>query len=227
MVYITGDIHGKLEYLDRLCAKYSPGSDDVVVLLGDVGVNYSGTLDDITLKDIMNSYGTTFFCIHGNHEARPQNIGTYVEKEWHGGRVLYEERFPNILFPVDGDIFDLEGRKCLVIGGAYSVDRFYRQSTGQKWFPDEQPTPAIKEYTEQQIKRAHIDVIFSHTCPFRYIPAEALLDCYDQSKVDNSTERWLGKIEQEVDYKAWYAGHWHIDKHIDRMHFLLHSVEVL
>ena len=227
MVYITGDIHGELEHIDRLCAKYRPGSGDVVVLLGDVGVNYSGTLDDITLKDIMNSYGTTFFCIHGNHEARPQNIGTYVEKEWHGGRVLYEERFPNILFPVDGDIFDLEGKKCLVIGGAYSVDKFYRQSTGQKWFPDEQPTPAIKEYTEQQIKGAQIDVIFSHTCPFRYIPTEALLDCYDQSKVDNSTEHWLDTIEQAVDYKAWYAGHWHIDKHIDRMHFLLHGVETL
>ena len=30
-----------------------------------------------------------------------------------------------------------------------------------------------------------------------------------------------------LDYKAWYLGHWHINKRIDRMHFLMHDVEVL
>lgn len=42
------------------------------------------------------------------------------------GTVMYEEEFPNILFPVDGEIFTLNGVQCLVIGGAYSIDKFYR-----------------------------------------------------------------------------------------------------
>lgn len=33
----------------------------------------------------------------------------------------------------------------MVIGGAYSVDKFYRLSRGMKWWPDEQSSPAIKE----------------------------------------------------------------------------------
>ena len=31
----------------------------------------------------------------------------------------------------------------------------------------------------------------------------------------------------KLDYTAWFCGHWHIDKRIDKMHFLMHSVEAL
>ena len=227
MIYITGDIHGSLEPIFDLVEKYEPKEDDIIVILGDVAVNYTGRLRDKFIKEEMNNIGVTFFCIHGNHENRPQNIASYQEKNWNGGRVLYEEDYPNILFPVDGDIFELEGNKCIVIGGAYSVDKFYRLRNGYNWWPDEQPSPTIKEYVEKQIKNNKIDVVFSHTCPYKYIPTECFLSGIDQSKVDNSTEQWLDTIEEAIEYKAWYLGHWHTDKRIDKMHFLFHSVETL
>ena len=227
MVYITGDIHGSLEPIYELYDKYKPEDNDIIVILGDVGINYTGTLNDICTKRAMNRLGATFFCIHGNHENRPQNVGTYEEKEWHGGRVLYEPDYPNILFPIDGDIFELEGKKCIVIGGAYSVDKFYRLRNGYKWWPDEQPSPPIKEYVEKQISEHDIDVVFSHTCPYKYIPTECFMSGIDQSRVDNSTEQWLDTIEAKISYSAWYCGHWHTNKHIDRMHFLFHDVEAL
>jgi len=227
MVYITGDIHGSLEPIRELFDKFAPLKYDIIVLLGDVGVNYWGTLKDIELKHEMNSLGATFFCIHGNHENRPQNIASYREKDWNGGRVLYEEDFPNILFPTDGDIFTLEGRQCLVIGGAYSVDKLQRQRNGYKWWYDEQPSAAVKEYVEEQIAAKRVDVVFSHTCPAKYIPTECMMSCVDRSTVDTSTEDWLDTIEDRLDYEAWYLGHWHIDKRIDKMHFLYHGVETL
>ncbi len=67
MVYITGDIHGSLEPIYALFEKYSPSEEDIVVILGDVGVNYTGTLRDIRIKRAMNKLGSTFFCIHSNH----------------------------------------------------------------------------------------------------------------------------------------------------------------
>jgi len=225
MVYITGDIHGSLDPVYKLFMRFSPAKDDIIVLLGDVSINYTGSLRDVECKHQLDRLGSTFFCIHGNHDNRPQNIASYHEKEWHGGRVMYEEAHPNILFPVDGDVFDIEGKQCLVIGGAYSVDRLDRLSRGMKWWPDEQPSPAIKEHTEEQIRNRHIDVIFSHTCPAKYIPVECLLSSIDQSAVDRSTELWLDRIEEAVGYKAWYLGHWHTDKRIDRIHFLYKSVE--
>lgn len=225
MVYITGDIHGSADSIYELFMRFHPTPEDIIVLLGDVGLNYTGQMRDRLLKHEFCDMRSTFFCIHGNHENRPQNICSYQEKTWHNGRVLFEEDFPNILFPIDGDIFDLEGRQCIVIGGAYSVDKFYRLSHGYKWWPDEQPLPAIKEYVEQQVRVHSVDVVFSHTCPYKYIPIECFLPGIDQSTVDNSTEHWLDTIEEMIDYKAWYCGHWHINKHISRMHFLYHNVE--
>lgn len=227
MVYITGDIHGDLDPVYTLFENFQPTAEDVIIILGDVALNYTGRLRDRIIKENMSALKSIFFCIHGNHENRPQNIESYKEKEWHGGRVLYEEDFPNILFPVDGDIFEIDGKKCLVIGGAYSVDKLYRIRNGWNWWHDEQPTPAIKAYVEKQIESHKVDVIFSHTCPFKYIPKECFLSGIDQSKVDNSTEQWLDTIEESVDYEAWYIGHWHIDKKIENIHFLFHGIEVL
>ena len=113
----------------------------------------------------------------------------------------------------------------LVIGGAYSVDKAYRLARGYGWWSDEQPSDEIKRYVEQQIKEKDFDVILSHTCPFKYEPIETFLPGIDQSTVDDSTERWLDTIEESTDYKAWYCGHWHINKRIDKMHFFFHGIE--
>ena len=44
---------------------------------------------------------------------------------------------------------------------------------------------------------------------------------------NNSTEEWLDTIEDKVDYEAWYLGHWHTYKRIDKIHFLFHDIETL
>lgn len=225
MVYITGDIHGSMFPIYTLCNTLHSTSEDVVVILGDVAANYDLNSRDHQFKRQMSRFQPTFFCIHGNHECRPQNIASYKEKQWNDGTVLYEEEFPNILFPVDGEIFTLAGMKCMVIGGAYSVDKEYRLRHGSKWWADEQPSEEIKRRVEEQICNNHIDIVFSHTCPYKYTPTECFLPGIDQSTVDNSTEHWLDTIEESIDYKAWYCGHWHINKRGDMMHFLYHNVE--
>lgn len=107
----------------------------------------------------------------------------------------------------------------------YSVDKYYRLSRGWSWWPDEQPSPEIKAYVEQQIREKHFDIVLSHTCPFKYEPTEMFLGGIDQRTVDDSTERWLDTIEESIQYKAWFCGHWHTDKRIDKMHFLFRSFE--
>ena len=49
----------------------------------------------------------------------------------------------------------------------------------------------------------------------------------NQSKIDKSTEKWLDKIEESTNYKKWYCGHFHTNKHIDKMVFLFERVEHL
>lgn len=228
MIYLTGDIHGNPTQVELFCSKMQLTEKDTIIMLGDVGVNYYGGKRDRLPKRILSSLPVTFLCIHGNHEIRPQNIPEYKPTIWNGGRVLVDEEHPNILFAEDGEVYDLDGKKALAIGGAYSVDKFYRLQRGFGWWADEQPSELTKRKVEGIVSECKgIDIILSHTCPKKYIPTEMFLPMIDQSSVDNSTEEWLDTIEEAVDYKAWYCGHWHTDKRIDKMHFLFTTFESL
>ena len=230
MVYITGDIHGDPSYLIYMASRYGLTKDDIIVLLGDVGANYYLNKKDIKTKKALSEYiEATILCIHGNHEARPSTVEGYKLKEWNGGFVYVQTEYPNLLFAQDGSIFNLDGLSCLVLGGAYSVDKHHRIENGYAWFADEQPSEETKNYVAKQLETADykVDAVFSHTCPLKYEPIEVFLPGIDQSNVDISTERWLDDIENKLNYKAWYCGHWHINKHIDKMHFLFDGLESL
>ena len=109
------------------------------------------------------------------------------------------------------------------------MDWAYRVMHRWGWWDDEQPSDEIMARVEDQLSKANwkVDAVLSHTVPFRYIPVETFLPGIDQSCVDNSTERWLDRIEESVSYEAWYCGHWHTNKRIDKMHFLYDGWETL
>ncbi len=226
LVFLTGDTHGEFERIEEFCEEYETTTDDVMVILGDAGINYYLNARDIQEKERLSQLNITLFCVHGNHEERPENVidADYAEKDWHGGLVWVEEEFPNILFAKDGEIYDiaLDGKTAIVIGGAYSVDKYYRISGGAPWFDSEQPDETIKAYVETQLEKVNwkVDYIFSHTTPFSYMPHEEFLSNIDQKTVDNSTEVWLDQIEQKLDYDRWYAGHFHTTKSMGKIQIL-------
>lgn len=224
MVYFTGDIHGHVERILNFTAKYSLTCDDVLIILGDVGVNYYGERLDRHTKNILSQANTTILCVHGNHEIRPNNIPTYKLKTWNGGEVWYEDKYPNLLFAKDGEIYTIGKYKYIAIGGAYSVDKHLRREN-VSWWSDEQPSDTIRARVERQLTTNTVDVVLSHTCPFKYIPTECFLSGVRQSSIDQSTELWLDTIEDKITYKAWFCGHWHTDKRIDKMHFLFEGYE--
>ena len=230
MIYYTGDTHGQFDRILDFSQRFQLTADDVVVILGDAGFNYYGNEHgDKRNKRRMNDVGVTVFCIHGNHERRPESLSYYNETIWRGGVVYVEDNYPNLIFAKDGEIFDSDGYQAIAIGGAYSVDKFYRLMRGIHWFPDEQPTQETKDHVESVLDEGdwNIDIVLSHTCPAKYIPIEAFLPGIDQSLVDDSTEIWLDSIENRLSYRHWLCGHWHIDKRIDKMHFLRYSFEAL
>jgi 3-oxoacid CoA-transferase subunit A len=148
---------------------------------------------------------------------------------WRGGQVYVEKEYHNILFAADGEVYDLDGRKALVIGGAYSVDKQRRLTFGWRWWADEQPSDEIKRKTEEALE-AHdwkMDIVLSHTGPLKYEPIEAFLPMVDQETVDKSTEIWLDRIEDRLDYQHRYFGHYHTEKEIDKISILFQSIQPL
>ena len=153
----------------------------------------------------------------------------YELRCYHGGQVWVQPEYPNITFAVDGEIYNFCGHACLVIGGAYSVDKYYRLARGWHWWDDEQPSPEVKAKVERVLSERdwQVDIVLSHTCPLRYEPVEAFLPTIDQSTVDKSTEQWLGEIERRLHYERWYCGHYHIEKEIDRLRFLFNDYALI
>ena len=208
--YITGDTHGNFNRIDYFCQRFETSKEDILCILGDAGINYYLNKKDYMLKQVLQDMPITFFCIHGNHEERPFNISTYITKKWNGGIVYYEEEFPNILFAKDGEIYNINGKSILVIGGAYSVDKEYRLLKGWSWFKDEQPNKEIVKYIEKQItKQRYFDIVLTHTCPIKTEPRHMFLPFIDQSKVDKTTELLLQRIADWITFDNWYFGHFH------------------
>jgi len=226
MVYITGDTHGDFSRIEYFCRRMETTRDDIMIILGDTGINYYLNSKDYRLKSHLRNIDITLFCIHGNHEERPYNISTYKTKIWHDGVVYYEPDYDNILFAKDGEIYDLNGKKTIVIGGAYSVDKYYRLSMGYQWFESEQPSVQIKDEVELRLIKENwkVDNVLSHTTPYRYMPREMFMSGIDQGKVDYSTERWLNRIESKLDYNKWYCGHYHCNKKIDKIRILFEDI---
>ena len=228
MIYITGDKHADFREVFYFCYVNETTLDDILIVLGDAGINYYANDKDNELKNSLKEhYPITFFCIHGNHEERPENIKTYKTKKFHDGIVYYEEDYPNILFAKDGEVYNFNNHKVLVIGGAYSVDKYFRLARGYNWYESEQPDDKIKNKVKKVLKDLDnkVDIILSHTCPYKYLPREMFLEGIDQSTVDNSTEFFLDEIEESTDYNLWYCGHYHTDKEIDKIIFMFHKIE--
>jgi len=226
LVYITGDKHRNFSIIYNFCQYISTNVNDVLIILGDAGINYYGDPHDKKLKNELSKLPITLFCIHGNHEMRPESICSYKESEYFKGTVYREDAYQNLIFAKDGEIYDINEKRCLTIGGANSIDKMIRLINRWGWWADEQPSDVTKCQVERRLNtdKWHVDLVLSHTCPYKYMPVEAFLPGFDQSQVSNDTEEWLDSIENKLHYSKWYCGHFHIEKDIQKIIFLYNSI---
>jgi 3-oxoacid CoA-transferase subunit A len=233
LIYLTGDPHGNFDRIEEFCGRFKTTRDDIMIILGDAGINYYGGKKDKRLKEELSSWPVTFFMVRGNHEKNPENIPSYIESTFLDGSVLIEPEYPNLIFAKDGEVYsfivDEKPKKAIVIGGAYSVDKYYRLSKGYRWFEDEQPSDEVKTRVEKKLSHMNwkVDYVLTHTAPIRYEPMEWFLSMIDQSTVDNSTEIWLDEIFQKLQFEKWYCGHYHGEKTIDKITFMFNGFKAL
>lgn len=232
MFFITGDTHRDFKRIETFCQKNKTSRDDVMIILGDASINFFGGISDVLVKEYLSSLPITFFCIHGNHEMRPLSVryvyGGQTKKAyrlipWHGGKVYQESLYPSILFAHDGDIYDFDGYSVLVCGGAYSPDKEYRLKHKLPWFPDEQPDKRIRNRVLKNIREYgnSVDIVMTHTIPKKFI---AGLNLKPWPGLDQSTEEFLDTVEERLNYKKWYAGHFHMDKRIGNLQILFNKI---
>lgn len=234
----TGDTHGGMATVNRIdnikqnTHEYKP-DETIIIILGDSGLNFHLNNTDKKYKKFLNSMNYHIYCVRGNHEQRPELIKSMilVNDENVHNKVWIEPAFPNIRYFVDGKIYDLLGYSALVIGGAYSIDKWYRlaragysrdemeTSDPRKcgWFKNECLTVAEMDTIMAEVQGESVDFILSHTCPLSFEPVDLFLNGIDQSTVDKSMEVWLDELKDNVNWKYYLFGHYHADR-IERPH---------
>lgn len=225
---VRGDCHGNFDWVDRISTDEYVAAETAIVILGDAGLNFYLNKTDTKKKMELEETGLNFYLVQGNHEQRPELLEgiELVYDEDTCGFCYVEPAFPHIRYFKNGEIYKLNEFDVLVLGGAYSVDKWYRleragldiNAPEEKimkragWFPHEELTEEEQNEIFEKIKDKEVDFIFSHTAPVSVEPVDLFLSFVDQSKVSKRMENWLEKIKTTVDWKIWCFGHYHQDR---------------
>lgn len=198
-VLIVGDVHGEWGRLNRLIAKKKP---KVVLQVGDFGwwpameiykpLNTGGLRKKKwTLKGVKPNGSKVYWC-DGNHEEHP-----LLKQD---GKV--NEMYPGIFHCSRGSVIELNGKKILFAGGAYSIDKNMR-TPGYDWFQEE--TIGYEDY-DKMTSHDKVDIVISHTCPNSF--KKELSGNF--AKANDASREALEGVLRKYKPEQWFFGHWHV-----------------
>jgi predicted phosphodiesterase len=224
MIWVTGDLHDQYDTMWKFDTKHFANKvkeEDYIIICGDFGLIWDGSEGEQQYLDIFNNRTGTYLFVDGNHENFPL-INSYPTEQWNGG--LIHRIRPSIIHLMRGQIYTIEGKKIFVMGGGTSVDREWRIE-GVSWWPREMPTDdeyntALKNLDEYDWK---VDYVCTHVAPDHI--HDALLRLYHYKPHDKLTN-FLQVVDDRLDYKMWYLGHYHEDGKVDDKHYELYRTIV-
>lgn len=215
--------------------------EDYVIIAGDFGFCWSPkeTKEENYWLNWLNERNFTTLFIDGNHENY-YRLYTYPIAEWNGGKVQFLR--PNVIHLMRGQVYELNGKVITTMGGAPSHDiqdgifdpddydsidemkkdiqNLYKKKGGAafamyrikglSWWPQEVPNE--REWNEWKYNLARynnkVDYVITHECPASTTPFVSIYNSTDMSKE-------LEKIRQNIEYRHWFFGHYHLDKSIN------------
>ncbi len=204
MIYITGDTHGNhTGYKLYAFAEANPQLTraDFLIICGDFGFIWDSN-DDEDL-DKLSKLNYTILFVDGNHENFDRLYRYPIEK-WKGGKV--HRIRDNILHLMRGEVFNINSSVVFAFGGAESTDK-NKRIEGLSWWPQEVPSDTEFESAKANLKAAgnNVDYIITHAINTGNLPQQGA-----RIQATKTTEM-LEWFEQNVEYGAWFFGHYHRD----------------
>ena len=197
MIYFLSDQHGG-ERIGELTKYLNEASDsDLLIILGDIGLKFRDTEENRAFDELFLSSKKNIAFIDGNHENF-DFLESFPMGERYGApvRVLSE----NIVWLQRGYVYEIEGKSFFVFGGCNSGAKWKPRGL---WWPQEAPTEEqlARAYANLAVRDNKVDYILTHKCEqgIGKTHTPALHELCDY-------------IRENVDYKMWYAGHWHTYK---------------
>jgi len=248
-IYVAGDFHGEID-IEKLNVNNFPEQKElegtnILIQVGDFGFIWKNEEEHKRLKSIYEAPSIiptkkedrtekwwlnwldkkNFFTlfIGGNHENY-NRLEKYPLIDFCGGKAA--QISTKVFYLQNGYIYDFDGLKFWMFGGATSIDKDNRIE-GLSWWPQEIPSYSQMQFGLDQLKENNyqIDYIITHTLPKLMIERYAqsnlggnfhekaklnyVFPCPVSSYLNNVFEVMRGR------YKRWYAGHFHFDAPLD------------
>lgn len=218
-IFVTGDTHGGEGYkgvsdMSKLNTKNFPiqkelSKRDFVIICGDCGIVFYGDKRDKYWIDWLNKKSFTTLFVDGNHENFSL-LESYEEVDYLGGKA--HKIADSVYHLKRGEIYDIDGVKTFVMGGALSSDRCYFKNGEQSWFDEE--IPSHEEFNKgiEALEREnnHVDLIISHEAPDKVI--DGVMPYISHNIVSN----YLESIRSTTRFSLWCFGHHHFDALFDK-----------
>ena len=184
--------------------------NDYLIIAGDFGAIWDkNTLDsDLSVYENLN-FNILF--VDGNHENF-NLLNSFPVQKWNVGDVHVIR--DNIKHLKRGQVFIIDNKKILTFGGATSIDKYFR-TENISWWKEEVPTIDELQHAKSNLEKYNnqVDYIITHSIDEHALAQLSIsLKCKIKVFEENYLLNW---IAENVTYKHWYFGHFHLDVSID------------
>ena len=210
-ILVTGDVHGDILLLLEMVRSIE--NDEMLFVTGDFGLfwfDINSNSDKYTiLNNMLESKNAYIVFVDGNHENHNFINRTEIS-EFCGAKC--HKLLPRVIHIMRGEIVNIDGIKIFCFGGAYSVDRFWREKN-KTYFEEELPNENEYDSGLNNLINADfkVDYIITHTCQRRLVKK---LGQRHKAIEEIKLQNYIQWIVDNVEYKKHYFGHWHMDKKI-------------
>ncbi|MCM1223552.1 MAG: hypothetical protein NC548_54795, partial [Lachnospiraceae bacterium] len=117
-----------------------------------------------------------------------------------------------------GQIYSIAGKKFFTMGGASSHDKWCRKEH-ISWWKEELPTAAEMNTAIDALDTNNwtVDYVLTHCAPKS---VQALLALWYEN---DSLTSFLDRIQQDLRFKRWFFGHYHIDRQLGEQFVALYD----
>lgn len=222
LIYVTGDVHGELDISKLNNSKFKAQKDmtksDYLIVAGDFGLLFSGTKQELYLRNELNNRKFTTLWVDGNHENFDM-LERYPVTEWCGGKVHQIDT--SIIHLMRGQVYEIDGQKVFTMGGAASIDAEWR-TEGLSWWSQELPNVQERDEARRNLEANNnqVDYVITHTAPSNIVN---LVTLYPEKAEDPSVV-FLDEVQRKVKFDRWYFGHFHVDANMGNYTALYNSI---
>ncbi len=217
--FITGDFHGDARQVSH--KSWPKGKDckvgDVMIQNGDFGIIWDNvpSSEEKYWMEWLSEKKYEMLIVDGNHDNHPRILDLPITQKF-GSDIRYYmngEMTKPIYFAIRGNIYQINGKSYLTMGGALSIDKHLRQHSGpsQSWWEQELWSKEEETHCLNNLDAVNweVDYVVTHTCPDSVI--YYVIDGISE-KFRDPTSRFFEFIANKLDFGKWSFGHFHTER---------------